>query len=386
MRAYYHRPLDFRSHGDVLKAPYLKALIKEHHNGFFARQLDPDDFDFLDHVKRCGIANGQEASDRGFLIEELEYWHLPYAIDHSVDRRVGPFKPEEIVPDAVAEARRERRKQDRILNAQEKAATQAAWEEEQERQAREREQRLKQTMQADIEWDDAHARQFSNLHEDSDSNLAPAEPPPRYQYSPAPPKSSRHYVPYWKREQLAMKEEPLARAEAAETEKALLASAKRREAAERAELQAKQALEALQKREYAEAVAAAAQRAKAKFTEQELAKRAELRAQYERAEREWKRRRKAAKRRIERERAAQLAQKVLEERKRWERIQDQNAMSFAEKVERTAIAMKEIEVTRREQKRLDRRFYSPLKAGYNWDHELDHIIENVEPEPEPVEE
>jgi hypothetical protein len=86
---------------------YSRALLSYANNGFFARDLDADDHAFIEGVRERGsIACGSLAdptptqcthSDdvihRTSLLEEEEFWRLPYTVDTSIGRRFGPTRP-----------------------------------------------------------------------------------------------------------------------------------------------------------------------------------------------------------------------------------------------------------------------------------------------------
>jgi len=140
---------------------YSRALFKYVANGFFARPLDADDFDFLEHVKVRGIANGSEANNHEVFLEELEFWQSPYAIASDVERRTGPLPapepktPEELMMRAARSnlwhARRDLRKHERAMEQAELAREQAIWDGIQKtRKARE--------LMSDIEWEKAEPK------------------------------------------------------------------------------------------------------------------------------------------------------------------------------------------------------------------------------------
>ena len=186
------------SYANVYTKTAARAMTWYVSNGFFARDLDADDWQFVEHVRSCGIANGQEPSANSFLLEEQEYWAYPYSVDHSVTRRVGPIKPVVYLPDPDAAARRAKRIANKRSLEQARAEAQAEWDEQQARLAYEREQRLLRTMEADLLWENEHSR-ASNLNDDE--SFAPSEDyvqryrSSRYSFDlPA-----RHYVPEWRR-------------------------------------------------------------------------------------------------------------------------------------------------------------------------------------------
>jgi hypothetical protein len=319
---------------DVYTKTWRRAQCSYYANGFLGRRLDAEDHAFLRQVAKAGIANGT-VPQGSFLIEELDYWHLPYAIDHSVERRHGPLPVEKppIIPDADAVMRKARRVRDKLDRAQNQKAMQEEW----ERQASEREERLKRTMEQDLEWDRAqnHQQQSGEARDE----------PLRYRYEPAPPKSSRHYVPYWKREELEAKEGTRKRAE----------TEKEKRAVEAAKLQAKQREE--KEREQREEIV---REWKAKI-EEKL-----------RQDEEWV---KAERARIDAEHARREHYRQYQ---REQRITDQRTMLAAERMERAAIRLRERKMMRDAR----RNFYWPLQVT---DRELDDILNKVMPEPEPEE-
>jgi hypothetical protein len=65
--------------------PFYRTSLSRHlHNvvvnGFWQRDLDADDHEFLEYVRARGIANGSLPNTGVVLLEELAFWHLPYTI------------------------------------------------------------------------------------------------------------------------------------------------------------------------------------------------------------------------------------------------------------------------------------------------------------------
>jgi hypothetical protein len=156
---------------------FSRALIKYVNNGFFARDLDADDFAFIERVRErgavpCGslaqtvptpCTYSDDVIQRIPLAEELEFWRQPYQVDRIAVRRLGPIvrsppRPVGSTPDAI------KRKLDRELKA-------TAYAEEQRRADDRRIEQLRR----DIEWEKA-------------------APPKRY-FGRV---DGRHYVPRWK--------------------------------------------------------------------------------------------------------------------------------------------------------------------------------------------
>ena len=136
---------------------YNRALLKYVNNGFFARDLDADDFAFIERVRERGcVPCGSLAQlaptsctfsdnviSRVALIEEMDFWQQPYQVDHAVVRRPGPIikqppRPVGLTPDAIK--RNERR-----------AAMAAARDEE----VRRAEEKQREQLRRDIEWERA---------------------------------------------------------------------------------------------------------------------------------------------------------------------------------------------------------------------------------------
>jgi hypothetical protein len=156
---------------------YTRALRSYVNSGFFSRDLDADDVAFIERIRErgavpCGslahpaptaCTYSDDVIPRTALIEEMEFWHQPYRVDHGVTRRLGPvIRPPARSSGSTPEA--ERRRQNREAMAAAVA--------EQERLA---EERAREQKRRDEEWEKA-----------------------------APPKRifgrvvRRHYFPQWK--------------------------------------------------------------------------------------------------------------------------------------------------------------------------------------------
>lgn len=248
----------------VYTPTFERAKYKYRQNGYFARYLDADDYAFLEHVRQRGIANGDLPTDtNAFLLEELGFWHYPYAVDHTVQRRQGEGKLSRyklaIIPDADEAARQAKRNRDRQLLKAEKAAVQKAWDDERKKLIREREERIKRERETDLEWNEA-----------VDNSMGSRWDLPL-----------RHYVPHWKRDEWARKDREAAqRASRKKREqiaqrayKALIARrAKQAQEEEKAAaLMAEQAQAALYNRAIAEARRIETAQAQQRAQEEELA-------------------------------------------------------------------------------------------------------------------
>jgi hypothetical protein len=83
---------------------YNRALLKYVNNGFFARDLDADDVAFIEQIRErgcvpCGslahlapthCTHSDDVVHRSALIEEMDFWRSPYAVDKEIVRRSGP--------------------------------------------------------------------------------------------------------------------------------------------------------------------------------------------------------------------------------------------------------------------------------------------------------
>ena len=118
------------------RTSYSRALHSLAISGFYARELDADDFEFLEYVKTRGIANGSLPNTSAVLLEELEFWHLPYTIAPDVERRIGR-RPPRVETDEERERRKARtnrwhaqriiRENERAIAAAELAREQREW-------------------------------------------------------------------------------------------------------------------------------------------------------------------------------------------------------------------------------------------------------------------
>jgi hypothetical protein len=187
------------------------------HNGFYTRALDADDFAFIEGIRERGcIGNGPIADSPPALIEELGYWERHWDVEDGFERRIGRNIEQR---EARREARRlqleamrakrlaekAKRLADNAMAAAELEREEREWQLKQEALVREREERLKQTMLADLEWE-AAGDYYDYIGKSSP--LRGGHPFVHDDYEPRPRKQrrsskywQRHYVPEWKREQ-----------------------------------------------------------------------------------------------------------------------------------------------------------------------------------------
>src|SRR5258705_5429989 len=83
-----------------LEPPFYRTSFSKHlhslaRSNYFSRGLDADDRQFLEYVRKHGIANGNLPNNSAVLLEELEFWHFPYSVAPGIERRIGKRPPEE---------------------------------------------------------------------------------------------------------------------------------------------------------------------------------------------------------------------------------------------------------------------------------------------------
>jgi len=126
-------------------------------NGFYARDLDADDFAFIERVRERGIANGDLPCTNTVLVEELDFWHLPYAIARNIERRAGPVERPTEAPERreLRELRSKEWHARRALRAQQKEMEAAELERERQEWERANETRKRRELLSDAEWEAA---------------------------------------------------------------------------------------------------------------------------------------------------------------------------------------------------------------------------------------
>lgn len=129
-------------------------------SGFYARGLDADDFAFLESVRTKGIANGSLPGNSAVLIEELDFWNTPYALDSTVERKVGPVSmysriigtPEQL---DLRRARSRAFQARRTIKEQYKAMADAELAREQREWQKANAERQRRAIMSDAEWEAA---------------------------------------------------------------------------------------------------------------------------------------------------------------------------------------------------------------------------------------
>jgi hypothetical protein len=155
------RYLNFKRSNEIF---YKPSFYRHLHNltisGFYARELDADDHEFLEYVKVRGIANGSLPNTSLVSLEELEYWQLPYAIEPGVEQKSGPVPLRVravVTPDQLAlrKARTSAWHARRIIRAEEKALSDAELARERSEWEKANERRKLRDLLTDAEWDAA---------------------------------------------------------------------------------------------------------------------------------------------------------------------------------------------------------------------------------------
>ena len=142
------------------RPPFLRHLHNLAISGFYARELDADDHDFLEYVKVRGIANGTLPNTSIVSLEELEFWHGPYSDAPDVEVRHGPV-PTRVRPllspeqQAFKQARTNIWHARRIIRKEERAIADAELEREQKEWEAANERRTLRNLVADSEWEAA---------------------------------------------------------------------------------------------------------------------------------------------------------------------------------------------------------------------------------------
>jgi hypothetical protein len=136
------------------RTTYGRAIHAAIINGFWERDIDADDLEFLEYVRKSGSANGSFPRASAVLLEELEFWHLPYSIAPGIERRSGP-KIRISESTDKREARRAAWQARRIIREQEKAIADAELERERQEWEKAKARRAWRELLADTEWEAA---------------------------------------------------------------------------------------------------------------------------------------------------------------------------------------------------------------------------------------
>jgi hypothetical protein len=199
-----YRP-SYRSEPYTYRPHYLRHLHNLAISGFYARDLDADDHEFLEYVRTRGIANGSLANSNADFIEEREFWAVPYALDPSVTRRAGPVHARVATPEeeALRQARSRAWLARRKLREQDKKLAAAELEREQREWKLANAERKRRDALSDAEWDAAAPKLRSRKRAKFGKTV------------------DRHHVPQWRVDELAAPE--IARLAEIERQKAAIA-------------------------------------------------------------------------------------------------------------------------------------------------------------------
>jgi len=141
-------------------SPFQKHLHNLLINGFYERDLDADDLEFLEYVRHCGSANGSLPHNGAVLLEELEFWQSPYTIAPDIQRTLGP-RPRLVMTAeqrAMRQARQSEWKARRIIREQQKAIADAELAREQREWELAKAVRALRHLRSDAEWENAAPR------------------------------------------------------------------------------------------------------------------------------------------------------------------------------------------------------------------------------------
>ena len=164
-----------------MEPPYYRTSFSKHlhslaRSNYFAHRLDWDDRQFLEYVKKTGLANGSVPSTNVVLLEELEFWGNPYTVHPYIERRVGkrprPYETQEQYE--LRKARSNRWHAQRIIRENERAIAAAELAREQREHAEAQAKRKAREAMTDAEWEAAAPKlRFGKM-------------------------TGRHFIPQWK--------------------------------------------------------------------------------------------------------------------------------------------------------------------------------------------
>lgn len=149
-----YQPSRFASQLRYYQPKFARHLHHLAINGFFARELDADDHQFLEQVKVRGIANGTLPNTSTGLFEELEFWRFPYTVAPGIERRAGPVERYRETPEA-RELRLQRWRAHRAQQAAWKAEAAAELERERKEWVKAKANRKVREELSDAEWEAA---------------------------------------------------------------------------------------------------------------------------------------------------------------------------------------------------------------------------------------
>ena len=164
-----------------MEPPYYRTSFSKHlhslaRSNYFAQRLDWDDRQFLEYVKKTGLANGSVPSTNVVLLEELEFWGNPYTVHPHIERRVGkrprPYETQEQYE--LRKARSNRWHAQRIIRENERAIAAAELAREQREHEEAQAKRKAREAMTDAEWEAAAPKlRFGKM-------------------------TGRHFIPQWK--------------------------------------------------------------------------------------------------------------------------------------------------------------------------------------------
>src|SRR5215831_4438149 len=139
----------------LYRSPLSKHIYSLVINGFYTRELEADDFAFIEYVRKCGIANGSLPRTDVVLLEELEFWHLPYSLAPAIERRVGRRRTIRQMSATTGQGKSRALK---IIRENEKAIADAELAREQHEWKQANERRKARQLRIDFEWEAAAPR------------------------------------------------------------------------------------------------------------------------------------------------------------------------------------------------------------------------------------
>jgi len=194
-------------------SPFSKHLHNLIINGFYCRDMEADDFEFIEYVRKCGIANGSLPNTDVVLLEELEFWHLPYSLAPAIERRVGRQRR---LHQQIPSPSQEKRQALDIIRQNEKAIADAELARERQEWEKARRQRAIRRSQEDFEWEAAAPRTAKfgatiNRHYVPQWRLDENKPPESV-LPPQPPPSAPSLTPQEQEEDRLRREKIIAQA------------------------------------------------------------------------------------------------------------------------------------------------------------------------------
>src|SRR5262245_1751940 len=152
-------------HLDIYTPTFRRAMIAYTNNGFFERDLDAEDWAFIEHIRErgsvgCGAIGSSAWGPPSYytrdrhpvLPDELDYWTQPFSIAPGpAPRQVVVVKP---LPKDVAERKAylAKRRADKEAAKRELRLARQQWEAEQRKLEQERLERIKRWGLEEVEW------------------------------------------------------------------------------------------------------------------------------------------------------------------------------------------------------------------------------------------